>query len=62
MSREPNMLSGSSGCGHGEYWLPRHGQSTQPAWRADLNYRVFATEQCKSVSLPAKGKVHRKMD
>src|SRR5215469_18538154 len=53
MSREPNMLSGSSGCGHGEYWLPRHGQTTQPAWRADLNYRVFATEQSKSVSLPA---------
>ena len=42
--------------------LNRHGQTTQPGWRADLNYRVFATEQCKSVSLPAKGKVHRKMD
>jgi hypothetical protein len=50
------MLRGSFCCGYGDFKLLRHEQTTQPAYRADLTYRVSSTEQDKSVSLPAKGK------
>jgi hypothetical protein len=50
------MLRGSFCCGYGDFKFSRHGQTTRPAYRADLTYRVTSTEQNKSVSLPAKGK------
>src|SRR5882762_3067754 len=55
-TREPNMLSGSFCSGCGGFCFPRHGQTTLPVERTVLTYRVFPTEQDKSVSLPAKGK------
>jgi len=36
---EPNMLRGSFRRGHGDFKLPHHGQTTRPAYRADLTYR-----------------------
>ena len=50
------MLRGSFRRGYRGFKLPCHEQTTRPAYRADLTYRVNSTEQSKSVSLPAKGK------
>src|SRR6266566_3978525 len=36
---EPNMLRGSFRRGHGDFKLPHHGQTTRPAYRADLTNR-----------------------
>ena len=54
--KEPNMLRGSSCSGYRGCPVLCHGQTTLPAYRADLNYRVIPTEQGKPVSLPAKGR------
>lgn len=50
--REPNILRGSSCSEHGGFRVLRHGLTTLPAYRADLNYRVTPMEQGKSRSLP----------
>src|SRR5215831_21426654 len=50
--REPNMLRGSSCSEYGGFRVLRHGLTTLPAYRADLNYRVTPMEQDKSISLP----------
>src|SRR5947208_14754324 len=36
---EPNMLRGSFRRGHGDFKLTHHGQTTRPAYRADLTHR-----------------------
>ena len=54
--KEPNMLRGSACSGYRGCPVLCHGQTTLPAYRADLNYRVLPTEQDKPVSLPAKGR------
>jgi hypothetical protein len=63
---EPNMLRGSFCWRYGNSEFSRRGQivqsDQQPAYRAHLTHLVVSTEQNKSVSLPEKGKVHRKVD
>jgi hypothetical protein len=59
--KEPKMLRGSHAVGTGDGPFSVHGHTTRPAYRADLTYCVFPTEQDKSVSLPIEGKAHRKM-
>jgi hypothetical protein len=49
------MLIGFSCSGHGGSSFLRHRQTTLPAYREHLLYRVIPTEQDKPVSLPARG-------
>jgi len=49
------MLIGFSCSGHGGSSFLRHRQTTLPAYREHLLYRVTPTEQDKPVSLPARG-------
>ena len=49
------MLTGFSCSGYGGSSLFRHGQTTLPAHREHLLYRVTSTEQGKPVTLPGRG-------
>jgi len=49
------MLIGFSCSGHGGSSFLRHRQTTLPAYREHLLYRVTPTELDKPVSLPARG-------
>jgi hypothetical protein len=49
------MLTGFSCSGYGGSPLFRHGQTTLPAHRAHLPYRVTSMEQGKPVALPERG-------
>src|SRR6266849_8640363 len=54
--KEPNMLRGSCCSEHRGFRVLCHGETTLPAYRADLTDRVISAEQGKPVALLARGK------